>query len=1191
MVAFRTAKLMRLILALALLVLCALLAWAFVLFVLGLDIQWWARAMILTCLAATVIIIFLMRKLWLKRKEMKFVDGIIGSDMPGNISALDEASRELRKRFKEAVTTLKKSHLKGRGNPLYVLPWYLIIGKSGSGKSTAIKSARLPSPFGDVNRISGIEGTRNCDWWFFDDSVVIDIAGRYSLHRNEDLDRNEWLSFLSHLAKYRKREPINGIIVTVEADQLIEGDLEKIEEEGRTIRRRIDEVIQGMGAKFPIYLLITKCDLIFGVESLGRLLPEATLEQAMGMMNHEGETDIAVIVNKTVDVLVDKLKDIRLILSNKDEVRDRHYVDPEVLLFPDELARVRKGLMVFCKGAFKDNPFQELPPVRGIYFCSGQQSGRPVLSQANAVSKLASKELPGTGHGFFLHDFFAWILPADRRLYAPTRRAKEWHRLTSNLWLTGFITIVLLLCILLTHSWNENKAAINAVSPQYKKNILFKNDPVSDTAIMAELERQIKKIAQINADWETPRMGLDASIRLEKELKQRYCQRFYEHFDAEINTKIEAQIADGGWSKDNFEPAVRFIPFLTRRINLIKARFAGAGFKQLAELPDPDYALMMFGEDRKPAADEILSRYKNVYIDYLIWQTDIEQLNKSLAGMQRLLGNYFSESQGDMRWLVTWADRHLRGKAITMNVFWHGNNPDGQMAVVGPAYTREGRKLIGHFVTNELESAVDRSVYIEQPKARFAAWYEDAYYGAWLDLCTHFGQGRALFTTDDDWQIALERLAGDDTPYMKLFDVMENELFSMADQHRQQWPSLKLQGEAEEKYGLWLGQIRNFLIVRHAATGDTAAENQAVKIVGNKVSGKVASAARIALGTMEHSRLAKAKEAYRQYQSAMAAFAGVTSDSKYAYQVARAGFEDNPAEAKSNLQAADKAIASLKTALTPDNDTSTADSKDPFWSLLTDPLDLLWRFSVAQAGCHLQNLWDQDVIVKVQGVRDPGQLSVMLFGDRGIAQKYVQTYARPFLQLSSSRGYSAAELQGAHIPFYRRFLYFLRKGEHWQAVSGGRVRESYNVTVAAYPTDVNSDARLRPYMTRLILEDTEGPAILENKQFPVEKQFTWRPASDGKVTLQILFENVTLNIEYSGYCAFGKFLRDFSSGYSIFKAYQFPEQLTELNRIGVKKIDVTYKMQRNQIRPILRLMRAKPGRPPAKIINCEASTN
>lgn len=1186
-------KFLKIVLVLVLLVLCAFMTWALVLFVLGLHLQWWAKAMILTCIAATVIVIILLRKMWLKRKEMKFVDGIIGSDMPGNISTAEDANRELRRRFKDAVVILKKSHLKGRGNPLYVLPWYLMVGKSGSGKSTSIRSARLPSPFGDINRISGVEGTRNCNWWFFDESVVIDIAGRYSLHRNEELDRSEWMAFLNHLVRYRKKEPINGIIVTVEADQLLEGDLEKIEDEGRNIRKRVDEVINVMGAKFPIYLMVTKCDLIFGMDRFCHRLSESTLDQAMGIMNHDGETDIATLIEDTVDAVVDKLKDIRLVLSNMDEVGGRHYLDPEVLLFPDELARLRKGLLGFCTGAFKDNPFQELPPLRGIYFSSGQQTGRPVPSKAHTAGKAAGEELPGTGHGIFLHDFFARILPGDRYLYAPTRRAKDWKRLTGNLWLTGFVTILLLFSIVLTHSWNENKSAINAVSPQYKQTILFENEPVADTAMMTEFGQQIKKIEQINAHWKTPRMGLNASLRLERELKKRYCQRFYEHFDADINNKIEGQVSNGGWQKDDYAPAVRFIPFIARRINLINARFKGAGYEQLAQMPDPDYGLMLFSEDRETAADEVLSHYKGAFIDYLIWQKEVEPLNKSLAGMQRLLSNYFSVSQGDMRWLVTWANRHMRGKTITMNQFWHGNQSDAGLAVIGPAFTREGQKLIGRFVTDELEAAVGQTLYIAQPKKQFQIWYQDEYYGGWLALSRDFNKGASLFATQADWQPALASLTSEATPYLKFFKRMDEELFSVLDEDP--WPSLKLDASLEGKYGAWLAQVRNFGIVRHAAAGDGVEDNPAAKMIGNraasKVGGKTRFAAKIALGTMAESRLAKSREAYQKYQQALSGFAGVTTDRKYAYQIVKDGFEDSPVAARSHLQAARKAVEDLRVALAPEDKAGNAPVErkddDPFWSLLNAPLDMLWRFSVAQSGCYLQELWDREVIVKLQGVYASRQRATMLFGNQGLVQTYMKKHAGPFVQQSSTRGYYALKRNGAYIPYRKRFFDYIRQGQRWWATSGGAIQQSYHVNVAAYPTDVNAEAHIRPYMTRLILEDTEQPTVLENKQYPVEKIFAWLPASDGNVVLQILFENITLSVRYSGYCAFGKFLKDFSEGYKRFRADHFPDQFTELNRIGVREIEVTYRMPESQVRPIKRLMRAIPGKPPGKIVRCE----
>lgn len=1182
-------KILKTGLILALLLLCALLGWALVLFVMGMDIQWWARAMLLTCLAATVVTVFLLWKLWLKRKEMKFVDGIIGTDMPGNVSSADEASRELRKRFKEAVSTLRKSYLRGRGNPLYVLPWYLIVGKSGSGKSTAIKSARLPSPFGDINRISGIEGTRNCDWWFFDDSVVIDIAGRYSIPHNEELDRSEWLTFLKHLVKYRKKEPINGILVTVEADQLLGGDVESIEAEGRILRNRVDEVIHVMGAKFPIFLLVTKCDLVFGMNRFCELIPESAREQAMGRLNHDGETDIHAIVKKTMDSLVDKLKDFRLILSNSEEVRDSHYVEPEALLFPEEMDRLRKGLQIFCQGAFKDNPFQELPPIRGIYFCSGQQSGRPVPARAEGTDKMEAKELPGTGHGFFLHDFFAGILPADRYLYAPTRRAVEWQRLTGNLWLTGFITIMLLLCILLTHSWNENKSAINTLAPKYKQTILFQNEPVADIALMADFGTQIKKIEAVNENWRAPRMGLTASIRLEKELKRRYCQRFYEHFDAAINNRIKGKIADGGWSGNNFKAAVRYIPFIARRINLLKAKFDGADAKHLAELPDPDYALMLFGGDGSSAAEDILRHYKRVYIDYLVWQNEVEPLNKSLAGMQRLLNNYFSENKGDMSWLITWANTHLRGQAVTMNTFWHGDLPDSEMAGIGAAFTRAGQKLIGRFVTEELESAVGQSIYMAQSKQRFVLNYQEAFFAAWMDFCADFDKGPDLFENPADKRAAIESLATGASPYEELFDRLGKELFKVKE--AKTWPSLALKARYVEKYGGWLKRIRRFAALRQASAGEnlsgTSAGTSAGRKISNSMGPKTAFAAELASDAMSASIMGKANDAYQQYQNALAEFAGITRDRKYAYQLARAGFEDSPARARSALYRAENAIADLKMALAKDENAGRDKEKQAFRQLLARPLQLLWKISVAQAGCHLQALWDQEVLVKTKNIRDLRRKSSLLFGSSGLAEKFMQTRAKAFVRQTASRGYYCTAKQGARIPFYRSFFNYLERGRQWRAVSGGTPKPSYTVSVTAYPTDVNTDARLKPYMTRLVLEDGEAPMVLKNRQYPVDKRFTWIPENDGDVTLEIVFENVTLPVRYTGYCAFGQFLKDFSDGSETFAASDFPGQLTELRRLGVKHIKVNYEMQASQVRPIVKLLGETPGRPPRRIVSCK----
>jgi len=72
-------------------------------------------------------------------------------------------------------------------------------------------------------KIRGIGGTRNCDWWFSDQAVLLDTAGRYTTQQSDrDVDAAAWRSFLELLKKSRPRRPINGVLVTVSVADLLQ---------------------------------------------------------------------------------------------------------------------------------------------------------------------------------------------------------------------------------------------------------------------------------------------------------------------------------------------------------------------------------------------------------------------------------------------------------------------------------------------------------------------------------------------------------------------------------------------------------------------------------------------------------------------------------------------------------------------------------------------------------------------------------------------------------------------------------------------------------------------------------------------------------------------------------------------------------------------------------------------------------
>ena len=248
--------------------------------VLRMDWPWWVAFVLLLILAGLGLGALFLRRIMVRRREQRFVQQVIEQD-EARIKTFTGKERDemkaLQDRWKEAVEALRRSHLRKYGNPLYVLPWYMVIGESGSGKTTAIWSAKLSSPFAEVKRASGISGTKNCDWWFFEQAVIIDTAGRYAIPVDEGRDKEEWQRFLTLLVKYRKKEPLHGLIVTVAADKLLEASPEALEEDGRSIRRRIDELMRVLGIKFPVYVLVTKCDLVQGLTKFSEQLPEKAL--------------------------------------------------------------------------------------------------------------------------------------------------------------------------------------------------------------------------------------------------------------------------------------------------------------------------------------------------------------------------------------------------------------------------------------------------------------------------------------------------------------------------------------------------------------------------------------------------------------------------------------------------------------------------------------------------------------------------------------------------------------------------------------------------------------------------------------------------------------------------------------------------------------------------------------------------
>lgn len=1134
--------------------------------VLSLNWPWWTGLFILLGFAGIIVGIIFLKKILDKRKEDDFVNQVIQQDEMQLKSMADkekDQAREMQESWKEAITTLKNSHLKKAGNPLYVLPWYLVIGESGSGKTTAIKGAKLSSPFAAATaKVGGISGTRNCDWWFFEQAIIIDTAGRYAIPVDESRDTDEWRNFLPLLSKYRKKEPLNGLIVTISADKLLESSPEALAEDGRKIRARIDELMLALGSKFPVYVMVTKCDMIQGMTQFCDRLPEASLTQAMGLVNHNLQEDADSLENHAVDSIDERLRNCRLLLLHEAKAK---IIDPALILFPDEFSQIRTGLKNFITRAFQENPYQETPILRGIFFSSGRQEGTPYSHFLASLGLIGESEvLPGTSKGLFLHDFFGKILPRDRGIFAPTQKAIEWSRLTRNLGLTSWAAIVIAICGLLSFSFVKNMQAMRSVSEEFLKPALISGEVLSDVATMNNFRRAILQVEKQNQGWWIPRFGLNESIRVEQELKKHYSHQLREGYLVPLDRDMENRMT-------NFSPATpdkeysQYVTHLVRRINLLKTALKTREPAALTGKPQPPYKVLI-ANNSAAMIPEIKQQMADVYLYYLLWSRDTEQINSELIELRKWL-RHIIDSKGDtLHWLVVWANSRDM-QPVRLRDFWTGTLQPEDEITVAPAFTSSGKEAIDNFIL-ELESALPDpgAPLIARRKFEFNNWYRKKYILAWHDFAANFKSGVNTLASLDEWRQMLPKTATDNDPYLLLFDRLAEEFSSFA---------------ANDNLPAWLKlifQYQNLKAKAKVAGASDKAQNvsllQRVGQKGSALLGRAGSKLDQASQVITIEDSLKAARALNEYKKELRSIVPLTASQKESYELAVKVFK----EESTPFAVAHQQLLQIKSTLA----TGEQDEK-VFWQLLNGPMYFIWNFIRIEAACHLQDIWEKDVLAEAQGITDQQRLGKLLMGNDGLCVTFIRGPAAPFISRSSKKGYYAVKAMGGRIAFEPSFLNFLTKG-----VSGQRTaRENYNIIIKGLPTDSNSDSSIQPHATHLMIQCSDGTIQLDNYQYPIKKAVKWSPTTCGDVHFQIEISDLILNKRYTGSLAFAKFLKEFRTGERIFYPKEFPDHEMDLKLLGVKYIKAKYKFDGN--RPIIKLISGTTGSVPRQIVKCWAS--
>lgn len=419
----------------------------------------WTVTSILMLVSVLVFLVGLTVSLFVAQKRQRdFVDGMekqVEDDYRMASVSKRQAIRELQQKWKESINNIKTSGLGHHSDPLYALPWFAIIGEPQSGKSTAIKNSGVEFPMGDS--VQGMGGTKNCDWWFSNRFILLDTAGRYTFDEGKETVRAEWLAFLKLLAKYRKRMPINGVILAVPVDSLMNRTPDQLRLEARNARQKIDQISQELGLYFPVFLLIMKSDLINGFTEFFQALPEDKLDEVLGWTNDQRSLDDPISTfDKAFDEIHTVIRKLRLSLL-KDETRKENL--QTIYFFPEEFRRLKSRLSIYIDLVFKSNPYYPAPFLRGFYFSSGTQVGTVISSLIQALglkSKLKTFDASYEARTYFLRDFFLSIMVRDQNLAVLSKKkvVSEKRKRWSVFSLAGILFALLI--VLYTFSFGKS---------------------------------------------------------------------------------------------------------------------------------------------------------------------------------------------------------------------------------------------------------------------------------------------------------------------------------------------------------------------------------------------------------------------------------------------------------------------------------------------------------------------------------------------------------------------------------------------------------------------------------------------------------------------------------------------------------------------------------------------------------------
>lgn len=707
----------------------------------------------------------------------------------------DTANEEigvLKDRLSQAIAELKNSKIGGKGgksNYLYQLPWYIIIGPPASGKTTLLKNSSLKTALSEKfgrDSVAGIGGTRHCDWWFAEDAVLLDTAGRYTTQdSNAVTDKQAWLGFLNLLKKNRTRRPLNGVLIAISMSDLLTSN--DIHQHAAEIRKRLQELYEQFNLKLPVYLIFTKADQLAGFSEFFDDLDRDARAQVWGTtftrenkVIKEGLPQL----KQELDLLEEQLKNKLILKLEKESDIERR---KKIYTFPEQFHAIKNSVDSFVNEVFAPSRYQHKIFLRGVYLTSAEQTGSPIDKLLNSMAhtfgfeRFNSPNFRAKGKSFFIDHLLQKVVFPEAELAGlnPTYEKRKWI----VQWGTVGIAVVALMVgtgLWLT-SYLRNSGTIGQLSVNFDvlKASAEQNSGTADLRKSLDILNKANPLFQSDDSiWAT--FGLSQQKRLTDQTARTYNQVLQVELLPHVLKTLEAQLRNNTQDKKAlFSTLKAYLLFMhddhfKQQKNLLRALVVSTWEKQPYSPEERQQLTSHLDALLSISPKPVLSMANLVLDNTLIDSTRniLSKVSSSTLVYEQVKFEIINDSADPLPGFVL---SGARGKVANADdVFEKTNEIEGIFTYKGyNTFKHKAPKLIEEFMANNWVMGDAININQAALSDEVAALYFADYKGKWEDFLNSIA-----IRTPTDFMAAsriLNALSSSPSPLTSLLTAVANE--------------------------------------------------------------------------------------------------------------------------------------------------------------------------------------------------------------------------------------------------------------------------------------------------------------------------------------------------------------------------------------------------------------------------------